>query len=108
MLFYFSDIIILLVSGLLEIVYIRNCMYLYIYTYTLCVCVCVCVCMCVCVCVCIYIYIYITYLLILRYIVIALNKEHLVIPTTLGTEMLFFVGGRSEFGRTIRYNTKFL
>ena len=32
------------------------------------------------------------------------NEEHAVISTVLGTEMLFLVGGRSKFGRTIRYN----
>ena len=36
------------------------------------------------------------------------NEEHWVIPTALITEMLFPVGGRSKFGRTIRYNSKFL
>ena len=30
------------------------------------------------------------------------NEEHLVISTASGTEMLFLVGGRSKFGRTIR------
>ena len=36
------------------------------------------------------------------------NEEHSVISTASGTEMLFLVGGRSEFGQTIRYNLKFL
>ena len=36
------------------------------------------------------------------------NEEHSIIPTTSGTEMLFLVGGRSKFGRSIRYKSKFL
>ena len=36
------------------------------------------------------------------------NEEHLVIRTASGTEMLFLLGGRSKFGQTIRYNSKFL
>ena len=36
------------------------------------------------------------------------NAEHYVIPTASGTKILFLVGGRSKFGRTIRYNPKFL
>ena len=36
------------------------------------------------------------------------NEEHSLIPPASGTEMLFLVGGRSKFGRTIRYNSKFL
>ena len=34
------------------------------------------------------------------------NEEHLVTSTASGTEMLFLVGGRSKFGRTIRYSGK--
>ena len=36
------------------------------------------------------------------------NEEHSVIPTASETEILFPIGGRSKFGRTIRHNSKFL
>ena len=36
------------------------------------------------------------------------DEEHSVFPTASRTEMLFLVGERSKFVRTIRYNSTFL